>query len=126
MFQQVLNERNQSGGTNHASESKVREKGDLQSASKSANLSSIKTQWAEFHRLILQKKEIEKQLSELRQIVEEQLGDSEVGTIDGAAVVTWKRSTATRIDVSKAREMLTEDELARISTTSHRRTFRVL
>ena len=128
MFQEALNERDQSDRTEATSGSKMGEDSNPHPASESesADLNSIRAQWAEFHRLALQNKEIEKQLSELRKIVEGQLGDSEVGTIDGTPVVTWKHSTATRIDVAKARKALTEAELARISTTSQRRTFRVL
>lgn len=54
------------------------------------------------------------------------MGDHEVGLVNGREAVRWTTVEATRIDSKKVRELLPEDIVAKIETTSVTRRFSIV
>ena len=55
--------------------------------------------------------------------IEAALGDSQIGTVNGAPVVRWKAVESSRLDVRKAREILPEQVLDLLLVKSSSRRF---
>ena len=68
-------------------------------------------------------KALEEKVATAKEKIQEALGDSEIGTIDGAPVVRWTRVTTTRLDMKKAKEVLDPAILAFLSSESTSRRF---
>ena len=58
------------------------------------------------------KAEEEEQIKMCRAKIEEALGESEIGTVGGMPVVSWKWVKSNRLDQTLAKEMLTREQLA--------------
>ncbi len=65
----------------------------------------------------------EEQIKICRAKIEEALGESEIGTVGGMPVVSWKWVTSNRLDQTLAKEMLTRDQLASCMTEVRSRRF---
>ncbi len=65
----------------------------------------------------------EEQIKICRAKIEEALGESEIGTVGGMPVVSWKWVTSNRLDQTLAKQMLTRDQLASCMTEVRSRRF---
>lgn len=71
-------------------------------------------------------KDLEEQLAQARAHVEEALGESSVGVIDGKPVVKWVWVESTRFDQKKAKELLDPGQLQACMTTQRIRRFDIV
>ena len=69
------------------------------------------------------KAEEEEQIKICRAKIEEALGESEIGTVGGMPVVSWKWVKSNRLDQTLAKQMLTGDQLASCMTEVSSRRF---
>lgn len=65
----------------------------------------------------------EEQIKICRAKIEEALGESEIGTVGGMPVVSWKWVKSNRLDQTLAKQMLTGDQLASCMTEVSSRRF---
>ena len=72
------------------------------------------------------KAEIEETIKACRDKIEAALGESEIGTIRGMPVVSWKWVKSNRLDQTLAKEMLTAEQLAACMTETTMRRFVVV
>ena len=72
------------------------------------------------------KAENEETIKVCRAKIEEALGESEIGTIRGMPVVSWKWVKSNRLDQTLAKEMLTAEQLAACMTETTMRRFVVV
>ena len=70
--------------------------------------------------------EIEETIKACRDKIEAALGESEIGTIRGMPVVSWKWVKSNRLDQTLAKEMLTAEQLAACMTETTMRRFVVV
>lgn len=69
------------------------------------------------------KAEEEEQIKICRAKIEQALGESEIGTVGGMPVVSWKWVKSNRLDQTLAKQMLTGDQLASCMTEVSSRRF---
>lgn len=79
----------------------------------------------EYKRLQVEKKLLEERMEIARAHVELALGDNELGTVNGVPVVKWAWSARNSFDQTKAKKLLTEEQIAQCTTTSQIRAFRL-
>ena len=80
--------------------------------------------WLDLLREATHRKGIEdEQIKVCRAKIEEALGESEIGTIRGMPVVSWKWVKSNRLDQTLAKEMLTAEQLAACMTETTMRRF---
>lgn len=72
------------------------------------------------------KAENEETIKACRDKIEAALGESEIGTIRGMPVVSWKWVKSNRLDQTLAKEMLTAEQLAACMTETTMRRFVVV
>ena len=65
----------------------------------------------------------EEQIKICRAKIEQALGESEIGTVGGMPVVSWKWVKSNRLDQTLAKQMLTGDQLASCMTEVSSRRF---
>ena len=83
--------------------------------------------WLDLLREATHRKGIEdEQIKACRAKIEEALGESEIGTIRGMPVVSWKWVKSNRLDQTLAKEMLTAEQLAACMTETTMRRFVVV
>ena len=83
--------------------------------------------WLDLLREATHRKGIEdEQIKVCRAKIEEALGESEIGTIRGMPVVSWKWVKSNRLDQTLAKEMLTAEQLAACMTETTMRRFVVV
>ena len=83
--------------------------------------------WLDLLREATHRKGIEdEQIKICRAKIEEALGESEIGTIRGMPVVSWKWVKSNRLDQTLAKEMLTAEQLAACMTETTMRRFVVV
>jgi predicted phage-related endonuclease len=68
-------------------------------------------------------KALEEKLEQAKSKIQESMGESEVGLIDGRVAVRWTKVTTTRLDVAKAKEVLDPTIYAFLSRESTSRRF---
>lgn len=61
-----------------------------------------------------------------RELIEETLGDAEIGTINGDVAVTWKHVTSHRLNQHLVKQHLTPEQLDACTTTSTSRRFTII
>lgn len=69
---------------------------------------------------------LEERAADARAHIEEALGETEVGTLNGRAIVRWTNVTSTRFDTRKAREILDPVIYGFLSKESQSRRFTVV
>jgi hypothetical protein len=83
--------------------------------------------WLDLLREATHRKGIEdEQIKICRAKIEEALGESEIGTVNGMPVVSWKWVKSNRLDQTLAKEMLTAEQLAACMTETTMRRFVVV
>ena len=83
--------------------------------------------WLDLLREATHRKGIEdEQIKVCRAKIEEALGESEIGTVNGMPVVSWKWVKSNRLDQTLAKEMLTAEQLAACMTETTMRRFVVV
>ena len=83
--------------------------------------------WLDLLREATHRKGIEdEQIKICRAKIEEALGESEIGTLRGMPVVSWKWVKSNRLDQTLAKEMLTAEQLAACMTETTMRRFVVV
>jgi hypothetical protein len=83
--------------------------------------------WLDLLREATHRKGIEdEQIKICRDKIEAALGESEIGTIRGMPVVSWKWVKSNRLDQTLAKEMLTAEQLAACMTETTMRRFVVV
>ena len=68
-------------------------------------------------------KELEDKASTAKAKIQEALGESELGLIEGRVVVRWTKVTTTRLDLTKAKEVLDPKVYLFLSRESESRRF---
>ncbi len=68
-------------------------------------------------------KALEEKLEQAKAKIQESMGENEIGLIDGRVAVRWTKVTTTRLDITKAKEILDERVYAFLSRESTSRRF---
>ena len=80
--------------------------------------------WLDLLRQATRRKgEEDEQIKICRAKIEEALGESEIGTVNGMPVVSWKWVKSNRLDQTLVKEMLTREQLAECMTEVNSRRF---
>lgn len=68
-------------------------------------------------------KVLEEKAANAKEMIQQAMGEREIGTINGSVVVRWTKVTSTRLDMKKAKEVLDPKILAFLSSESSSRRF---
>jgi len=80
--------------------------------------------WLDLLREAKQRKDIEyEQIKMCREKIEEALGESEMGTVNGKPVVSWRWVKSNRLDQTLAKQVLTPAQLQSCMTEVNSRRF---
>jgi predicted phage-related endonuclease len=70
--------------------------------------------------------EIDQQIEMAENQIKDALGDAEVGTIGGEAVIRWSHVVTNRFDQKAAKALLTDDQVAACTKPSESRRFTIV
>lgn len=79
----------------------------------------------EYKRLQAEKKALEERMEIARAHVELALGENELGSVNGVPVVKYAFSVRNAFDQSKAKKLLTDEQIAECTNTTQVRSFRL-
>ena len=79
----------------------------------------------EYKRLQAEKKTLEERMEIARAHVELALGENQLGSINGVPVVKYAFSARNTFDQTKAKKLLTDEQIAECITTTQVRSFRL-
>ena len=79
----------------------------------------------EYKRLQAEKKALEEKMEIARAHVELALGENELGSVNGVPVVKFGWSARNAFDQTKAKKLLTDEQIAECITTTQVRSFRL-
>ena len=70
--------------------------------------------------------EIDENIEQAENQIKDQMGDAEVGTIGGEAVIRWSHVVTNRFDQKAAKALLSDDQVAACTKPSESRRFTIV